>query len=134
MKIIWSPLSLCFLLTIVAVASAADRGQYGKIDPKIKTWFDKLSSRRGISCCATSDGVVLLDVDWGRQNKAGSHYWVNLHGIKMDVPDDALIARTNKLGVAVVWTYVFFEVKDLEGNVIHPGKLRIRCFMPGVEG
>jgi len=127
-------LVLSFLLVFIAVGSAADRGQYGKVDPRTKAWFDTLSSRHGTSCCATADGVVLLDVDWGPQNKVGSHYWVKLHGTKFDVPDDALVTKENKLGIAVVWTYVFFEVRDLEGNVTHPGRLRIRCFMPGAEG
>ena len=134
MRIITSLLSLYLVFALIVAGSAADHGQYGKIDPKVRAWFDSLSSRRAISCCATSDGVSLLDVDWGRQSKAGSHYWVILHGTKMDVPDDALVTQTNKLGVAVVWTYIFFEVKDLQGNVIHPGHLRIRCFMPGAEG
>src|SRR6185437_16847498 len=80
---LWLIFSL--LVALVATGLAADRGQYSKVDPKTKAWFGTLSSRHGTSCCATSDGVVLLDVDWGRQNKAGSHYWVNLHGIKMDV-------------------------------------------------
>jgi hypothetical protein len=133
MKLRGSPLILYFLLTFIAIGTAANRGQYGKPDPKIRAWFNTLSSRRSINCCATSDGVVLLDVDWGRQNKANSHYWVNLHGNKFDVPDEALVTQENKLGVAIVWTYVFFEVKDLDGNIIHPGQLRIRCFMPGLE-
>lgn len=122
------------MLTSIAIGYGTDRGQYGQVDPKERAWFNTLSSRHGTACCATSDGVVLLDLDWGRQSKANSHYWVDLHGTKFDVPDEALVTQENKIGVAVVWTYVFFEVKDSDGNILQPGQLRIRCFMPGVEG
>lgn len=111
-------LRMCFAAAIVlcaAAASARDDGRFAGADPELKSWFDRLASKRG-PCCSDADGFALSDVDW--ESKDG-HYRVRLNGQWHDVPNDAVITEPNRVGRTMVW-----PIRSLA--VIH-----IRCFMPG---
>jgi len=107
--------ALCAAVLLAAPAAARDLdGRYA--NSPLKGWFDGLQSNRGM-CCSFADGVTVEDPDWGTD---GAHYWVNVEGEKIVVPDEALVSVPNKFGRAVVWPF-----KDSDG------KTQIRCFMPG---
>lgn len=112
-----------FLCAMLSIAGARDDGRYA--GSSLKTWFNKLSSGKGL-CCSFADGVAIEDVDWdtGGDNKdtqsEGGHYRVRLNGQWVDVPDAAVVTEPNKFGPAVVWPY-----QD------NSGQTQIRCFMPG---
>lgn len=115
-----------FCLMTVAVASALhpsralDDGRY--THSPLKSWFERLTSRRGLLCCSVTDGYVLEDPDWkvlAGSKKSEPHYQVRINGPWIDVPDDAVIAEPNRVGKAMVWT------------VMGDFGMSIRCFMPG---
>src|SRR5208282_5803006 len=119
MPLIWQRALLAFLIGLTLgwafhSAHAHDDGRYAA-NP-LKSWFDKLSSQKGL-CCSFADGRTIEDADWGTD---GDHYWVTIDGKHYTVPPEAVITEPNRAGVAVVWPY-----SDGEGNV------QIRCFMPG---
>jgi hypothetical protein len=84
----------------------------------LKQWFDGLHSKRGMNCCSQADGTQVDDPDWWQDDKG---YHVRLEGRILDVPDEAVVDTTNKVGYAIVWpiTYAYQSVPT------------IRCFMPG---
>jgi hypothetical protein len=96
-------------------ASARDRGQFASSGPEIRAWFDGLRSGRG-PCCSDADGTAVSDVDW---ESKGGHFRVHLESAWIDVPDEAVITESNRVGRTMVWPY-----HGSQG-------LMIRCFMPG---
>src|SRR6267142_1614905 len=60
----------------------------------LKQWFDNLKSGRGL-CCSMADGQSVTDPDWESND---GHYRVRLENNWIDVPDDALIHRTEPSG------------------------------------
>lgn len=111
-------LRTCLAAGIALCAGAAlarDNGRFAGTNPELKSWFDRLESKRGL-CCSDADGYALSDVDW--ESKDG-HYRVRLEGEWYDVPDDAVITEPNRVGRTMVW------------SIKYPGLMKIRCFMPG---
>jgi len=102
---------------LLFVLLIADDGRFA--NAPLKTWFDKLTSDKGL-CCSFADGRSVADVDWGTHE---DHYWVIIDGNRYIVPDTAIVNEPNKFGPAVVWPY-----KDFEGHT------QIRCFLRGTEG
>jgi hypothetical protein len=98
-------------------------------------------------CCSFADGKRLEDPDWTagvevkgqkcvyaeddeRNHRSGSQYCVRIDGVWYQVPDSALVAQKNIIGVAEVWPL-------FNSNIYGTGNgslLRIRCFMPGPGG
>ena len=112
------------VLTVPALAR--DDGRYA--DSRLKPWFDKLASQKGL-CCSFADGRTVADPDWGTEPVATAdgtqvRYWVRVDGQKIVVPPDALITEPNRdpRGRAFVWPY-----QDTDG------KTQIRCFLRGTE-
>lgn len=97
-----------------------DHGNHGSL----KSWFDQLSSKKGM-CCSFADGISVRDVDWDIRD---THYYVKIPATQVfpgtkdyvPVPDDAVITEPNLYGSAVVWPY-------FDGS----GAVQIRCFLPG---
>jgi hypothetical protein len=124
------------LMTLAAAAVGAalveptitfgrDDGRYANTDPKLKAWFDKLRSDKGL-CCSFADGVAIADVDWdtlGSRDNGGSGYRVRLNGAWIEVPMTAVVIsedRPKSFQDAVVWPYTD-----------NAGAAQIRCFVPG---
>ena len=107
---------LALLVGLVShVGHARDVGQFGKVDPELKAWFEALKSGKG-PCCSDADGSAISDADW--ESKDG-HYRVRVEGEWHDVPNEALITEPNRVGRTMVW-----PIRGYLG-------LTIRCFMPG---
>lgn len=118
-----------FVYLIVTFPCAADWEHVAanwepyKLTDSQKQWFSKLKPRTGaIPCCSVADGVPADD--WERRyddtTQVSMHYWVNVNGKWLQVPDEAVIKDAgNPVGVPVVWFY-----HDSSG---------IRCFVPGLE-
>lgn len=104
------------LVILTGIAFARDDGRY--TNSPLKPWMDRLSSQKGL-CCSFADGRSIADVDW---DVIGNHYRVRVDGAWFDVPDNAVVSETNRLGEAVVWPY-----RDVSGA------MQIRCFMPGAQ-
>ena len=83
--------------------------------PELKAWFESLKSGKG-PCCSDADGTAVSDVDW---QSANGHYRVRLDGEWIDVPDEAVITESNRVGRTMVW-----PLRGYMGTTI-------RCFMPG---
>jgi hypothetical protein len=83
-----------------------------------REWWENLHSDKGL-CCSFADGRTIQGVDW---QKADNIYLVRIDGEWRIVPPDAVVKVPNRAGFAVVWPYTDPQ-----------GKIRIRCFMPGVE-
>lgn len=96
---------------------ARDDGRYAQ--SPLKSWFDHLASGKGL-CCSFADGVSVEDPDWTTHD---GHYRVRLDEQWIDVPDDAVITESNRVGKTMVW-----PVK-IEGSPVW-----VRCFMPGPMG
>lgn len=103
-----------FMAFLTYAVMARDDGRFAQSD--LKSWFEKLSSGKGL-CCSIADGRTVTDPDIDMN---GAHYRVRVDGTWLDVPDDAVITEPNRFGQPVVWPYV-----DALGIT------RIRCFMPG---
>jgi len=59
---------LAFCLTTILVPNqlfARDDGRFA--DSPLKSWFDRLASKKGL-CCSFADGVRVQDVDWDTQD------------------------------------------------------------------
>jgi len=99
-------------------------------------------------CCSFADGKRLEDPDWtagievqGQKcvyaeddelnHRTGSQYCVRIDGAWYQVPDSALVAQKNIIGVAEVWPVYQTRIRYGIGT---GGLLRIRCFMPGAGG
>ena len=83
---------------------ARDDGRYA--NSPLKSWFETLSSRRGL-CCSTADGTIVEDPDWlvvSDVKNPHVHYRVRINGPWIDVPDDAVIGEANLIGKAMLWT------------------------------
>jgi hypothetical protein len=97
-------------------------------------------------CCSFADGKRLEDPDWTagievkgqkcvyaeddeRNHLTGSQYCVRVDGVWYQVPESALVAQKNIIGVAEVWPVYPNRYGLATGRV-----LRIRCFMPGAGG
>lgn len=96
-----------------------DDGRYAH--SRLKSWFEHLSSEKGL-CCSLADGLVVEDPDWmpfSESAKPSVHYRVRINGPWIDVPDDAVITEPNPVGKAMVWI------------VMGDFGMSIRCFMPG---
>jgi hypothetical protein len=107
---------LALLIGLVShISQARDRGQFGKVDPELKAWFEALKSGKG-PCCSDADGTAISDADW--ETKDG-HYRVRVEGEWVDVPEESVITEPNRVGRTMVW--------PIRGW----GGLSIRCFMPG---
>ncbi len=103
----------------IQFAYARDNGRYA--NSPLKSWFDRLASRRGL-CCSFADGVVVEDPDWAVVSdvaKPEVHYRVLIEGQWIDVPDDAVITEPNRLGKTMVW-----PMTGVDG-------ITVRCFLPG---
>lgn len=79
-------------------------------------WVKSLHSPKGARCCDLSDGRTVLDADW--QSRDG-RYQVRLDGAWIDVPEDAVIGESNKIGQTIVWMY------RVDGAPV------VTCFLPG---
>lgn len=101
------------LLLMCAPAAARDDGRYA--GSPLKSWFDKLQSKKGL-CCSDADGFAVSDPDWDAKD---GHYRVRLEGTWVDVPDEAVITEPNRAGRTMVW--------PMYSN----GTATIRCFIPG---
>ncbi len=116
--VIWGGVLLLILFLWLAIFKAAahakDDGRFQ--NSPLKSWFDSLSSGKGL-CCSFADGVSVKDVDWDTKD---GKFRVRLDGQWIVVPDDAVVAQPNKFGPAVVWPY-----KGEKGETL------IRCFIPG---
>jgi hypothetical protein len=64
-----------------------------------------------------------------RDQRTGSQYCVRVDGVWLQVPDGALVAQKNIIGVAEVW-----QVYNNRYGIASGGVLRIRCLMPGARG
>jgi hypothetical protein len=108
-----SPIRIAiFVIALSGTVYAHDRNR-----PDLDGWFMTLQNKTKSPCCDGSDAMRLDDVDW--ESKDG-HYRVRLEGEWVDVPDDAVIERSNLSGQTMVWPFR------------RDGKLnQIRCFMPG---
>lgn len=115
--------TVMWFCAFLVAAGARDDGRFAS--SPLKSWFDKLSSGKGL-CCSFADGRRVDDVDWdtGGENKdtqsEGGHYRVRVDGRWVVVPDAAVVTEPNRFGPAVVWPYQ-------DGN----GVTQIRCFLPG---
>ena len=116
-----------FRVSLIAVVMASatcgslarDDGRYAH--SPLKSWFEHLSSGRGL-CCSFADGFVVEDPDWtvvSDATKPHVHYRVRINGPWIDIPDDALIREPNPVGRAMLWI------------VTGDFGMSIRCFMPG---
>lgn len=103
-------------IVFAALAYAKDDGQFA--NSPLKSWFDKLSSGKGM-CCSFADGRKIEDVEWGTHD---GHYWVIIDGMRYAVPPDAVVKEPNRAGPAYVWPY-----RDVQGAT------QIRCFIAGAE-
>ncbi len=96
-----TPRTIGFAVLLLGVAShlghARDDGRYA--GSPLKPWFDSLKSGKG-PCCSDADGSAVSDVDW--ESKDG-HYRVRLDGEWIDVPEDAVITESNRIGRTMVW-------------------------------
>jgi len=90
-------------------AMARDDGRYAQ--SPLKSWFDKLQSKKGF-CCSDADGVA---TDYEMHDGA---YWAPIDGVMTRVPTEAVITEPNLKGEAMKWLY-------LEG-----GQKAFRCFLP----
>ena len=113
---------LCLALALVINTGAAvgkDNGQWAA--NSLKSWFDKLSSGKGL-CCSVADGRTLDDPDWSMDGDTTNYsgYRVRVDGVWFQVPKDAVVVgEPNRYGPAIVWPF-----EDLSG------KMQIRCFLP----
>ena len=103
-------------LLLNTCVQARDDGRYADFSNEMSTWFDQLTSKKGL-CCSFADGQAVVDVDW---DVLDGHYRVRMHGQWIVVPDSAVVTEPNKFRRAVVWPYL-----DSIGNT------QIRCFIPG---
>jgi hypothetical protein len=109
--------TILLLLCLVAPAEAFDNGQYGNVDPKIRSWFEGVRSPHGVPCCSMSDGhSTIYDI-------RHDGYWVPIEGEWRQVPPESIVYTTNPTGEAVVW-WVRQGV-----NTYY-----IRCFVPDSQG
>jgi hypothetical protein len=107
------------ILTTTHGLHIRDDGRYAT--SPLKSWFEHLSSKKGL-CCSFADGVVVEDPDWmpvSEGAKPRVQYRVRINGPWIDVPDDAVITELNPIGKAMVWV------------VMGDFGMSIRCFMPG---
>jgi hypothetical protein len=111
------------LLFMTSSAVAHDNGRYSNVDPGTKAWVQALTDKKGNGCCDTADGYP-AEVEWDSDT---GRYRVFIQGQWLDVPDEALIEKPNRLGYAVVWYYPSYEV---DGRMTP----KIRCFLPGAGG
>ena len=105
------------LLSLPVVSQAVDNGQYGNVDPKIRSWFEGVRSPHGVPCCSMADGhETVYDI-------RNDGYWVPIEGEWLQVPPESIVHTTNPNGSAIVWW-----VK--QGN----STIYIRCFVPDSQG
>jgi hypothetical protein len=105
---------------------------------------------RGGLCCSFADGKRLEDPDWTagievkgqkcvyaqedeHNHRTGSQFCVRIDGVWYRVPDSALVAQKNIIGVAEVWPIYIDEWNSAE-QMTRSTLSRIRCFMPGAGG
>lgn len=123
-------LILLFLMLSPALA-------HDKLRPELNPWLESLHSRSHSLCCDDKDKNDVDDIDWGTQDKdydpvvggqpiQKTHFWVNIEGQRVDVPDSAIVDGPNLEGHALVWYYPQWR----EGVRIYV----VRCFMPGTMG
>jgi hypothetical protein len=98
---------------LVGPAQARDDGRYSQ--SPFKPWFDSLKPGKGL-CCSDADGSAVSDPDWESKN---GHHRVRIDNQWIDVPDDAVITESNRVGRTMVWPF--------RGSL----GISIRCFMPG---
>ena len=104
------------MLAASLVGSVAARDLDGRYaNSPLKSWFDHLTSGKGL-CCSMADGESVADPDW--ESKQG-HYRVRLENNWVDVPDDAVITEPNRAGRTMVWP------------IRYDGQILVRCFIPG---
>ena len=104
-----------------------------------------LDHPKGGLCCSYADGKRLDDPDWTagveikdqkcvmgaddeRNKRTPSQYCVKIEGAWYRVPEVALVAQKNRIGVAEVWP----NNVSIGGQVVVT--IGIRCFMPGSGG
>lgn len=120
------PLAFAGAISLICIsAPARDLGQYDTINPAVRQWFKGLHDKGNVSCCDFADGSRLEDPDW-RMEQNGT-YSVRLDGDWKSVPEQSVITERNRVGFAVVWTFIQYGP--------NPGQERhqIRCFMPGPQ-
>jgi hypothetical protein len=117
--------SLLLFGVVVRLAIATPAHGHDLYRADLNSWYQSLHSRGKSPCCdgPGKDAAHIVDLNWGRQDKPSSHYWVIIEGEQQDVSDDALVEGPNLDGGAIVWGYRIWN-----------GKFAIRCFMPGNMG
>jgi hypothetical protein len=70
-----TPLQIAGLALLIGLVSqigyARDVGQFGKVDPELKAWFEALKSGKG-PCCSDADGTAISDADWEGRPLSGA--------------------------------------------------------------
>ena len=102
---------LIFLIS--TTPALAKKGDWGNVDPKVKTWFENARGAFGL-CCDEKDGTP---TDWDIRSDG---YYVPVpwrpSGDWERVPENVIV-KGNPTATAVIW---FTTATD-----------RIRCFAPG---
>ena len=77
--------SLAFSAVGAAAAIAMDRGQFSKVPPEVREWFEHMRSPNGVLCCSYADGHRTgYDIRQGQ-------YWVPIEGEWYPIPPEVII-------------------------------------------
>jgi hypothetical protein len=112
--------SLLFFAISVTAATAIDRGQFAKVSPEIREWFENMRSPHGIVCCSYADGHRT------GYDMREDQYWVPIEGEWYPVPSEAVIKTKNPVGEAIVW----YLHKEPEADLSGDEQYKIICFVP----
>ena len=111
--------SLAFCAVSATAAIATDRGQFSKISPEVREWFENMRSPNGVLCCSYADGHRTgYDIRQGQ-------YWVPIEGEWYPIPPEVVTKTANPIGEAVVWYMLAYDEVMSSGP-----KYRILCFVP----
>jgi len=114
---------LVFCTVSATAAIAMDRGQFEKVPPAVREWFEQLRSPKGVLCCSFADGHRT-----GYDMRQGQ-YWVPIEGEWYPIPPEVVVRTANPVGEAIVW-YVLAAGYYDENLVGSSQKYRIVCFVP----
>lgn len=108
---------LAMVFVLISAAIARDNGQYGDVPQHTRDWIRTLKTplTPNSTCCDIADGN--RDILWKSE---GGNYRVQVAGVWLPVPPEAVITEPNRLGYAVVWTR--------PGD---RGEQVVKCFIPG---
>lgn len=117
-----TPIALMAAGTFLIMISSAFAHDHNR--PALDSWYESLKNENGMACCGGPkiDATTLEEIDWETKN---GKYRVRIHGIWVDVPDEAVIKPPNLDGRTLVWPIIYWD-----GGTIR--EIKIRCFMPGM--